>query len=187
MKSITQVFYTHKRTELILQGKGIKVRKVLSVSIVKPNGKFLCCVHVVYIVESGAKCSCFLSVKDYLKRSINKRKEAAKEYTAVPVLGSNKFNVYGGQEVCEVNAHTDGISCNCPDHYHQPELLKQHPYLWSSVMKGRAICKHIFSALNQMKFSTLAGYLKAQKTKVCEQEARDSLFPPSDWQQVRIA
>lgn len=161
MTSIFKQFYTHKRTELILQGKGVKVRKVLSVSITKPSGSFLNCVHVVYVVESGAKCSCFLSVKDYLQRSMNKRKEAAKEYRAERNL-SGTWKVTGADSAYTVETTSKGIDCPCFDWHKQPELLEQHPYL-ASITKGFRICKHGFAALAVLKFDSLRDYLAAWK------------------------
>ena len=99
--SIFRMFYTAKRTQLVLeqgwtnaQGvkvAGIKVGRIEKISITanstdKVTGeittKFLNCVHVVYISASGKRCSQFISCRAYLARATEKRKEEAQNYQA---------------------------------------------------------------------------------------------------------
>jgi len=59
--TIFRMFYTHRRTQILLEAKGIKVKSIEKVSINKPNGEFYNCVHVIYIVKNGGRCSTFIS------------------------------------------------------------------------------------------------------------------------------
>ena len=99
--SIFRMFYTSKRTQIVLeqgwtnaQGvkvAGIKVGRIEKISITcnstdKVTGevttKFLNCVHVTYISASGKRCSQFISCRAYLARATQKRREEAQNYTA---------------------------------------------------------------------------------------------------------
>ncbi len=99
--SIFRMFYTAKRTQIVLeqgwtnaQGvkiAGIKVKSIEKISITanttdKISGeittKFLNCVHVVYRSASGKRCSQFISCRAYLARATEKRKEESLKYQA---------------------------------------------------------------------------------------------------------
>ena len=58
--SIFRMFYTHKRTQMLLEAKGIRVKNIEKVSISKPSGAFYNCVHVIYTTVAG-RCSTFIS------------------------------------------------------------------------------------------------------------------------------
>ncbi len=85
--TIFRMFYTHKRSAMLLESKGIKVQRIERVGIAKPDGSFYNCVHVIYIVKNGGRCSTFITCKDYLARAIEKRKQEAENYTANPRKG----------------------------------------------------------------------------------------------------
>jgi len=44
-RSIFQMFYTRKRTQALLEAKGIKVKSIEKVSITKPNGQLYNCIR----------------------------------------------------------------------------------------------------------------------------------------------
>jgi len=92
------MFYTHKRSMILLENKGIKVQRIEAVRITKPNGEFYNMVHVVYRVKNGGRCSTFISCKDYLARATEKRKEEAEKYTAY----QEKHNPRGACHLCKV-------------------------------------------------------------------------------------
>lgn len=177
-RSIFTQFYTHNRTREILQGKGIKVKKIEKVSINKPSGEYLNCVHVVYVVENGTRCSMFVSCKEYLAKAYGERKERSKDYTAQQGI-SNPSNWTVVAKVIQLPVHgematrgSDGIlrtvttipgavTCSCEDFEHQPGFLKEHPYLWNTIMKEHHMCKHTFTVLSALGFNSLRDYFKA--------------------------
>ena len=91
--NIYRLFYTHKRTMMLLESgwvnaqgvkvEGVKVKNVEKVSITcnstdKVTGeittKYLNCVHVTYISATGKRCSQFISCRAYLAWATEKRK-----------------------------------------------------------------------------------------------------------------
>ena len=179
--SIFRMFYTHKRTQILLEAKGIKVKSIEKVSINKPSGEFYCAVHVVYRVANGGRCSTFLSCKDFLARAIEKRKQEAQNYKAYQENDSpSNWRVYPKgnpvktqeqprqieQDTIDVKYRSvmttpNAVSCDCEDWSSQHTYLSQHPYLWQTVIRGYRICKHSLCALNHLGFSSLSAYLKA--------------------------
>ncbi len=166
--TIFKLFYTHNRTKQILQGKGIKVKRIERVAIAKPNGEFYNAVHVVYIVSNGQRCSTFISCKEYLAQAMQGRRERATEYVAVQHPNNlSQWDVYN-QDVdmftnsgYRVVTTPKGVSCNCDDFQGQGDYLSQHPYLWQKVIKQHRICKHALCTLNYLGFDSLSSYLKA--------------------------
>lgn len=179
-RSIFTQFYTHSRTKEILEAKGVKVKKVEKVSIHKPSGEFYRCVHVVYVVVNGQRCSTFISCKDYLASAIAGRKERSKEYIAhqnrerpsnftvlsktiqMPLYGTMAKSSKEGR-ARTVTASPEAIVCDCEDFITQPHYLQEHPYLWWELMKQRTVCKHIFVTLDVLGFNSLRDYLAAWK------------------------
>ena len=167
MKGLMQVFYTHKRTEVLLAAKGIKA-KVLKVSVTRPSGKFYACVHVIYRTAHGV-CSMFISCKEYLQRAIANRKQAATEYFVSDTDKPNEYHVYGKdadllvQPGYTVTATAKGVICECADYKSQSVIYEQHPYLWKQILKGHQLCKHGISVLNSLNCSSLSQYLKKQR------------------------
>lgn len=179
-RSIFTQFYTHSRTREILEGKGIKVRKIEKVSIHKPSGEFYRCVQVVYTVVNGQRCSTFVSCKDYLSKAYGDRKERSKEYTAyqdrehstywtvvskviqMPLTGDMATSGKEGK-ARTVTTVADAVVCDCEDFANQPYYLQEHPYLWYTLMKERRVCKHVFTTLDALGFGSLRDYLAAWK------------------------
>jgi hypothetical protein len=177
--SIFRMFYTHKRTQILLEAKGIRVKNIEKVSINKPNGEFYCAVHVVYRVANGGRCSTFISCREYLQRATEKRKQEAENYKAYQDNDSPanwrvypKGNPVKGQEPRQVEDNTtdkyrsvtttpQAVTCDCEDFENQHTYLSQHPYLWQQVIKKYRICKHSLCALNHLGFSSLSKYLAA--------------------------
>lgn len=177
--SIFKLFYTHRRSMILLEAKGVRVRRIEKVGIVKPNGEFFNCVHVVYIVKNGGRCSTFISCRDYLARATEKRKEEAEKYTAYqekhnpsewhvyPKANPNK--VQETRQIEDTDApkyrtvHTtpDAVYCDCEDYNNQSAYLSQHPYLYEKVIKGYQICKHSLCALSHLGHTSLSSYLKS--------------------------
>ena len=166
MKSLFQIFYTHKRTEIILAGKGIKAR-VTKINIVRPSGKFYNCVHVIYQTKFGI-CSMFISCREYLQRAIANRKEKASEYVVTQRSNPAQWNVTNGSDLTAagylVITTPDLVTCNCKDFQEMPEYLQFHPYLWQQIMKGNRICKHCIAVLSHLGFGSLNEYLKSHLT-----------------------
>ena len=176
--SIFRMFYTHKRTQMLLEAKGIRVKNIEKVSISKPSGAFYNCVHVIYTTVAG-RCSTFISCKEYLARATEKRKAEAENYKAYQDSNSpSNWRVYPkgnpvqneaprqiepstGDKYRSVTTTTQAVFCDCEDFEHQHTYLSQHPYLWQKVIKGYSICKHSLCALSQLGFSSLSSYLKA--------------------------
>lgn len=112
--TIFRMFYTSKRTQIILESgwtnakgvkvEGIKVRNIEKISTTcnstnKVTGeittKFLNCVHVTYISASGKRCSQFISCRAYLARATQKRREEAENYQAYQSSSTPKeWSVY---------------------------------------------------------------------------------------------
>ena len=176
--SIFRMFYTHKRTQMLLEAKGIKIMRIEKVSINKPSGKFYCAVHIVYTTAAG-RCSTFISCKEYLARATTKRKEEATNYQAFQDNGNpSNWRVYPkgnpikseaprqiepstADKYRSVHTTPQSVFCDCEDFENQHAYLSQHPYLWQKVIKGYSICKHSLCALSQLGFSSLSSYLKA--------------------------
>ncbi len=177
--SIFKLFYTHKRTQILLEAKGVKVKNIEKVSITKPNGEFYNMVHVVYRVKNGGRCSTFISCREYLARATEKRKEEAEKYVARQNFDSpSEWRVYSKanpNKVEQPNKIEDSdavkyrtvytspnlVCCDCEDYNNQCAYLSQHPYLWEKVIKKYQVCKHIFTTLQTLNFSSLSSYLKA--------------------------
>lgn len=161
-----QVFYTHKRAQLLLAAKGIKA-KVMRITIVRPSGKLYNCVQVVYSV-AGSICSTFLSCKEFLKRAIENRKDASNDYFVSETDKVNQFHVYGKdadyltQPGYIVTAYKDAIACECLDYQKQAAIYQEHPYLWKQLFKERQICKHGFALLKTLGYGKLSTYLRVQ-------------------------
>ncbi len=176
--SIYRLFYTHRRTEILLKAQGVRVKNIEKVSITKPSGAFYNCVHVIYRVANGARCSTFISCKEYLARATEKRKEEATNYQAFQDNGNPAaWRVYVKANPAKVQAPRQiepstadkyrtvqttpqSVFCDCEDFENQHTYLSQHPYLWQKVIKGYQICKHSLCALSQLGFSSLSSYLK---------------------------
>lgn len=167
MKGLMQVFYTHKRTEVLLAAKGIKA-KVLKVTVTRPSGKHYNCVAVVYKTAFGI-CSMFISCKEYLQRAIANRKQAATEYFVSDTDKALEYHVYGKdadllvQPGYTVTTTNKGVVCECPDYTQQAVIYEQHPYLWQRILKQNQICKHGWALLQTLNHASLSSYLKAQK------------------------
>lgn len=165
MKSLFQIFYTHKRTEILLAAKGIKA-KVMKVAIARPNGKFYNCVHVIYETKFGI-CSMFISCKEYLQRAIANRKEKASEYVVTQRSNPAHWDVTNEKDLTAsgylVITTPDLVTCSCDDFKAQAEYLQMHPYLWQQICKSKRICKHIYSTLNVLGCSSLGDYFKQWK------------------------
>lgn len=190
--SIFKMFYTFKRTQMLLESgwtnadgvivSGVKVRKIERVTIVKPNGKFYNCVHVVYISALGHRCSQFISCRAYLQRATQKRKEESQNYKAYQDSSASEWKVYPKGNPAKTEAaprqiesdndavtyrsvvtERDAVYCDCEDFEHQSSYFRQHPYLWQKIIKGYSICKHALCTLNQLGFDSLSSYLKAWK------------------------
>lgn len=188
--SIFRMFYTHKRTQMLLESgwtnaqgvkvEGIKVKSVEKVSITKPDGTFYNCVHVIYVSGSGKRCSQFISCRAYLQRATEKRREESANYQAFQDSGepsswkvypkANPVTVKGERAARDesnatkyrtVTTTPDGVTCDCEDWSNQADYLSQHPYLWHQVIKGYRICKHSLCTLNQLGFDSLGKYLKS--------------------------
>lgn len=166
---IYKLFYTHKRSQQILENKGVKVRKIERVSITKPGGEFLCCVRVTYIVSNGSRCSTFFSCREYLAHATQARKARAMEYTAQQgIANAQQWKVTSnelGSIPKLVTTTPNGVSCTCEDFNHQADYLSQHPYLWQRVIKGYRICKHSLAALSALGFGSLKDYLNSWKER----------------------
>lgn len=167
MKSLYQIFYTHKRAELLLAAKGIKA-KVMKITIVRPSGKFYNCVQVIYKV-AGSVCSTFLSCKEFLKRAIENRKDAGNDYFVSGTDTANQYHVYGKdadlltQPGYIVTASKNAIACECLDYQKQSAIYAEHPYLWKQLFKEKQICKHGFAVLRSIfGLGKLSTYLKIQ-------------------------
>lgn len=162
MKALYQIFYTHKRTEILLAAKGIKA-KVMKVAIVRPSGKFYNCVHVVYRTVNGI-CSMFISCKEYLQRAIANRQQSASEYVVTQRSNPAHWDVTNGRDLTAsgylVVTTPDLVTCSCKDFEEQAGYLQHHPYLWQQIMKAKRTCKHIYSVLNTLGCSTLGDYFK---------------------------
>lgn len=165
--SIMRMFYTHNRTKALLGAKGIKVKSVEKVSITKPSGEFLNCVHVVYTVINGRRCSTFISCREYLAHATQGRKARAMEYSAQQgIANPQEWKVTSnelGNTAKTVTTTPHSVTCDCEDFQHQADYLSQHPYLWQRVIKGFKICKHALATLSQLGFSSLRDYLNAWK------------------------
>ena len=181
--SIFRMFYTHKRTQILLEAKGIRVKSIESVRINKPSGEFYNCVHVVYRVANGGRCSTFISCKEYLARATQKRKQEAENYKAYQENDSpSNWRVYPKgnpvktqeqprqieSDTTEVKYRSvtttpNAVTCDCEDFEKQHTYLSQHPYLWEKVIKQYRICKHSMATLGQLGFSSLSKYLGAWK------------------------
>ncbi len=178
--SIFKLFYTHRRAEILLSAKGIKVKNIEKVSINKPSGEFYCAVHVIYTVKNGGRCSTFISCKEFLARAAEKRKQESENYVArqdfhapsqwrVYPKGSSVKAIEQPRQIKEsttdkyrtVATTPQAVVCDCEDFTNQANYLSQHPYLWESVIKQHRICKHALCALNQLGFNSLSSYLKA--------------------------
>lgn len=179
-RSIFRMLYTHNRTKQLLEAKGIKVQRIEKVNITKPNGEFYNCVHVVYTVINGGRCSTFISCREYLTLATQGRRERAKDYKSYQDSRCpSEWKVYAnvvqlptqdrqptrGHEgkVRNVITSTTGVSCDCEDYLNQPDYLQEHPYLWWVLMKERRVCKHTINVMSALGFSSLRDYLAAWK------------------------
>lgn len=164
-RSIFQMFYTRKRTEQLLQAKGIKVKSVEKISITKTDGSFYNCVHVVYIVSNGARCSTFISCREYLNAAMQNRRVKARDYKAVQGIANPQLWKVTSNKLASiprtVTTTPHSVTCNCEDFTTQHEYLSQHPYLWDRVIKGYSICKHSLAAIAALGFGSLRDYLNA--------------------------
>lgn len=181
-RSIFTQFYTHSRTKQILEAKGVKVKKIEKVAIHKPSGEYYKCVHVVYVVANGSRCSTFVSCKDYLAKAYGERKERSKEYTAhqdfanpsewtvvskviqLPLHGDMAKSGKEGK-ARHVTTAPQAVVCNCEDFVTQPDYLMEHPYLWYTLMKERRVCKHCYTVMDALGFGSLRDYLLAWKSE----------------------
>jgi hypothetical protein len=161
--------------------EGVKVKSIEKVSITKPNGEYLNCVHVVYISGSGKRCSQFISCRAYLQRATEKRKQESENYKAYqnfsdatqwsvyPKANPSKASEQSRQQedtttkVRTVTTVPEGVFCSCEDFQNQHSYLSQHPYLWHQVIKQFRICKHSLCTLSHLGFSSLRDYLAAWK------------------------
>lgn len=166
-RSIFQMFYTKKRTQTLLEAKGIKVKSIEKVSIIKPSGEFYNCVHVVYIVSNGQRCSTFIGCREYLSQAMQNRRVKARDYKAVQgIANPQQWRVTSNELGCiprHVTTAPHGVSCDCEDFNTQADYLSQHPYLFKKVLKQYRICKHALATLNQLGFNSLRDYLIAWK------------------------
>ena len=166
-RSIFQMFYTRKRTFQLLQAKGIKVKSVEKISITKPNGEFLNCVHVVYSVINGARCSTFIGCREYLNAAMQNRRVKAKDYKATQGIANPQQWKVKSNELASIPRTVittpHSVNCDCEDFTTQAEYLSQHPYLWEKVIKGYSICKHSLAAISALGFGSLKDYLAAWK------------------------
>lgn len=165
--SIFKLFYTRKRTEQLLQAKGIKVKSVEKISITKTDGSFYNCVHVVYIVSSGARCSTFIGCREYLNAAMQNRRVKSKDYRATQGIANPQQWKVTSNELSSIPrvvcTTPHSVTCNCEDFTTQHEYLSQHPYLWQKVIKGYSICKHSLAAIAALGFGSLKDYLSAWK------------------------
>lgn len=177
--TIFKLFYTHRRTEQILQAKGVKVRKIERVSINRPSGEFYNCVQVVYSTAAG-RCSTFISCREYLTLATQGRRERARDYKAYQdTKRPSQWKVYanvvqlptedreptrGGEgKVRHVITTTSGVTCDCEDYLSQPDYLQEHPYLWWWLCKERHVCKHSINVMSALRFNSLRDYLATWK------------------------
>ncbi len=166
-RSIFKQFYTHKRTQALLEAKGIKVKSIEKVSITKPSGESYNSVHVIYIVSSGSRCSTFISCKEYLNQAMQNRRVKAMDYKAQQgIANPQQWKVTSnelGSIPRRVTTTPHSVTCDCEDFNTQANYLSQHPYLWNNIIKGHRICKHAFATLNELGFGSLRDYLAAWK------------------------
>ena len=167
-RSIFQAFYTRNRTKQLLEAKGIKVKSVERVAIAKPDGTFYNCVHVVYIVSSGVRCSTFIGCREYLNVAMQSRREKSRDYQATqgianPTQWKVKSSSEPGKFPRTVTTTPHAVTCDCQDFQGQHEYLSQHPYLWQKVLKQYSICKHALAAIACLGFGSLRDYLAAWK------------------------
>ena len=164
---IYRLFYTHARSKALLEAKGIKVKRIEGVAITKPDGSFYNCVHVVYSVKNGARCSTFISCREYLNAAMQNRRVKAREYKAQQGIANPQQWKVTSNELASipytVATTPHSVTCNCEDFQTQHDYLSQHPYLWEKVIKGYSICKHSLAAIAALGFGSLRDYLNAWK------------------------
>lgn len=165
--SIFQMFYTRKRTQVLLEAKGIKVKSIEKISITKPSGEFYTSVHIVYIVSNGQRCSTFISCREYLNQAMQNRRVKARDYkTQQGITNPQEWKVTSNELGCiprHVTTTPHSVNCYCEDFENQADYLRQHPYLWQKVIKGYRICKHSLCTLSALGFDSLGAYLRAWK------------------------
>lgn len=165
--SIFKMFYTFKRSEMLLTAKGIKVTKVEKVSITKPSGRFYNCVHIIYHTSAG-RCSTFVGCREYLNQAMQNRRVKAQEYKAVQGIANPQEWIVLSSELGSipytVTTTPHSVDCDCIDFMTQSEYLSQHPYLWQKIIKQYRICKHSLATLSHLGCSSLKDYLQSWKT-----------------------
>jgi hypothetical protein len=108
----------------------------------------------VILVKIKEQRPTFISKKVFKQHFAEWRKSRAKALKVTPNLFSdNLFTVHNPYKDTryQVSLHPEELICNCEDWSNQKEYL------------GRACCKHCYSVLNYLNYSSLREYLDSQQ------------------------
>ena len=111
------------------------------------------------------RLSKFVSMKDFKKSFVERRKKAAEGLQVIPAPMVGGFVVKNcGSMHPEGNRNTqytvipnkNGIYCNCPDYEQQIQSNQQN------LGTKHACCKHIYATLNHLGYGSLKTYINTQ-------------------------
>jgi hypothetical protein len=116
------------------------------------------------LLANGQKFCRFVSKQAFRNHFVDRRKEEAKRIDiVVNPHNQNQFSAISNQSssIYKLEAQADRIACTCEDYRNQRNILKG------------GICKHGYSVLNHLGFTSLSDYLSRESSTARIPEPRE--------------